>query len=68
MTQLETVKWLLRHQKHVTSMDAFKHGITRLAEYIRILRNDYQWNIDTNPQPNVNKPGTHAKYILVRES
>jgi len=68
MTQIETVKSLLRHEGGVTSMDAFQHGITRLAEYIRLLRRKYGWAIHTELRPNPNGHGKYAKYTLIKEA
>ena len=67
MTQIEIVKSLLRRDKGVTSMDAFQHGITRLAEYIRLLRHKHGWAIHTELLPNPSGHGKYGRYFLIKE-
>jgi len=47
-TQLESIKRHLKRHKKITTWDAIvNYRITRLSEYIRVLREDYDWSIQS---------------------
>ena len=65
-TQLDAVMYHLKTEKTLTSMEAIQeYGITRLAEYIRQIRN-MGYSITTEDVTNKNRFGnsvTYAKYV-----
>lgn len=53
MTHLELVKNHLRERGEITSWEAISnYRITRLSEYIRQLRHELNWDIESIPEKN----------------
>ena len=66
-TQVGIVKEKLENGERITSMDAFKLGITRLASIIHILRHTHGMPIITNKCQTINRYGhntNYAEYVL----
>lgn len=70
-TQLEAVKYTLRTAGSITSWEAYRDwGITRLAEYIRVLRNEEKWTIpgeDVTEKNRFGHPVTFSRYVYEAE-
>lgn len=66
-TQIGIVKEKLENGERITSMQAFKWGITRLAAIIHVLRHDHGMDIITNTCHTPNRYGhttNFAEYVL----
>lgn len=66
-TQIGIVRDKLTNGERITSMDAFKLGITRLAAIIHVLRHNEGMDIITNKCHTVNRYGhttNFAEYVL----
>jgi len=63
----QILKHLQASSRGMTSFDAInQYSCTRLAHYIYALRNE-GYNILTIDEPNSERRGTHARYILISE-
>ena len=66
-SQISLVREKLKNGERITSMDAFKWGITRLAAIIHVLRHDEGMDILTNKCHTQNRYGhttQFAEYVL----
>lgn len=66
-SQISLVREKLTNGERITSMDAFKLGITRLAAIIHVLRHNEGMDILTNKCHTTNRYGhttNFAEYVL----